>query len=97
MNPTTTRITPALKKFLKTRAHALKPVVMTGQHGLTPAVLNEINLALEHHELIKVRLIAAKREDRKTMIETILTDTAAELIQAIGHVITLYRKNPNRG
>lgn len=96
MNDKTTRITPELKKFLKTRAHTLKPVVMTGQHGLTPAVLNEINLALDHHELIKVRLNAAEREDRKAMAEAIRADTAAALIQAIGHVITLYRKNLKR-
>jgi RNA-binding protein len=96
MNVTTTRLTPALKKFLKIRAHALKPVVMTGQHGLTPAVLNEINLALDYHELIKVRLNAADREDRKAMTEAIRADTAAELIQAIGHVITLYRRNRNK-
>ena len=47
-----------LKKFLRARAHSLKPVVITGQHGVTPAVLNEINLALDHHELIKVRVNA---------------------------------------
>jgi RNA-binding protein len=97
MNEKKTRVTPELRKFLKARAHALKPVVMTGQHGLTPAVLNEINLALDHHELVKVRLNAAEREDRKAMAETIRADTAAELIQAIGHVITLYRKNLSKG
>jgi RNA-binding protein len=97
MNERTTRVTPELKKFLKARAQALKPVVMTGQHGLTPTVLNEINLALDHHELVKVRLNAAEREDRKAMAEAIRADTAAELIQAIGHVITLYRKNLSKG
>ncbi len=85
-----------LKKFLKAKAHALKPVVITGQHGITPAVLNEINLALDHHELIKVRVNAADRDDRRELIEGILRDTGAELIQAIGHVITLYRKNPDK-
>jgi RNA-binding protein len=85
-----------LKKFLKAKAHALKPVVITGQHGITPAVLNEINLALDHHELIKVRVNAADRDERTEMVEEIVRATGAELIQAIGHVITIYRKNPDK-
>ncbi len=85
-----------LKKFLKAKAHALKPVVITGHNGITPPVLNEINLALDHHELIKVRVNAADREERQIMVEGIREQTGAELIQAVGHVITLYRKNPNK-
>jgi RNA-binding protein len=85
-----------LKKFLKAKAHALKPVVITGQHGITPAVLNEISLALDHHELIKVRVNAADRDERTEMVEEIVRATGAELIQAIGHVITIYRKNPDK-
>jgi RNA-binding protein len=81
---------------MRAKAHSLKPVVITGQNGVTPAVLNEIDLALEHHELIKVRVNAADREDRKTMIQQICTDSSAELIQAIGHVVTLYRKTPKQ-
>ena len=89
------RVKTELKKFLRARAHALKPVVITGQHGVTPAVLNEINLALDHHELIKVRVNAAERDERQAMTRQICAEAGAELIQAIGHVITLYRKNPN--
>ena len=85
---------PELKKFLRAKADRLKPVVITGQHGLTPAVLNEINLALEHHELIKVRVNANDREERQAMTRQICADLSAELIQSIGHVITLYRKGP---
>lgn len=81
-----------LKKFLKAKAHALKPVVITGQHGITPNVLNEIELALDHHELIKVRVNAADREERAELVAAIMDATKAELIQAIGHVITLFRK-----
>lgn len=85
-----------LRKFLKAKAHALKPVVITGQHGITPNLLNEINLALDHHELIKVRVNAADREERGKMVEEIVRATEAELIQSIGHIITLYRKNPDK-
>lgn len=84
---------PALKKFLRAKAHSLKPVVITGQHGVTPAVLGEIDLALEHHELIKVRVNAGERLERRAMVERICAETSAELIQTIGHIVTLYRKS----
>lgn len=84
----------AQKKKLKAQAHALKPVIMIGQSGLTAAVLAEIELALNSHELIKVR-IRAEREDRKLMSDKICTDTGAALIQSIGQITVLYRLNPN--
>lgn len=83
---------PELKKILKARAHALKPVVITGQNGLSDAVMNEIDLALEHHELIKVRINASDREERSMMIGEICQRLSAEMIQSIGHIIAIYRK-----
>lgn len=83
-----------LKKFLKIRAHTLKPVILTGQRGLSEAVLLETELALDHHELIKIRLNAQDRVERKDMTDKLCQHTGAELIQAIGHVVTLYRKRP---
>ena len=50
------------KQHLKGLAHPLKPVVMLGNNGLTEGVLAEIELALEHHELIKVKIAAEARE-----------------------------------
>ena len=87
---------PELKKFLKARAHALSPVVITGQHGITPAVLTEIGVALDHHELIKIRVNAADREERREMVGEIVNATGAELIQSIGHIVALYRQNPEK-
>jgi RNA-binding protein len=87
---------PDSKKFLRAKAHALKPVVITGQAGITPALLNEIGLALDHHELIKVRVNAADREDRRDMAERICRELGAEMVQAIGHIVTLYRRNPEK-
>lgn len=85
----------AQKKILKAQAHALKPVIMIGQSGLTTAVLSEIELALNSHELIKVR-IRAEREDRKLMSDKICIETGAFLIQSIGQITVLYRLNPKK-
>ena len=85
-----------LKKQLRAKAHALKPVIITGQAGISPSVLFEINSALDHHELIKVRVNAGDREQRREMSNMICAETEADLIQSIGHIITLYRKNPDK-
>ena len=83
------------KKKLRAEAHALKPVIMIGQSGLTAAVLAEIELALECHELIKVK-IRAERDERKLISEKICSNTGAELIQTIGQIAVIYRLNPNK-
>lgn len=86
---------PIVKKKLKAEAHPLNPVVIIGQAGLTAAVINEINVALDAHELIKVR-IRAERDDRSLIRAQICTDTGAELIQSIGQIAVLYRLNPKK-
>lgn len=86
---------PVEKKKLKAQAHLLKPVVIIGQAGLTAAVINEINLALDSHELIKVK-IRAERDDRKLISAQICSDTTAELVQSIGQIAVFYRKNPGK-
>lgn len=79
------------KKALKAKAHKLKPVVIIGQHGLTDAVLQEIDVAITAHELIKVRLNAEDNTERASMIATICDKLEAEFIQKIGHVAIFYR------
>lgn len=84
-------LTSSQKQFLRQRAHHLKPVVIIGQHGLGENVLAEIDNALAHHELIKVRVNAGDREQRQSMIEQIAAQTGAEPVQQIGHVAVFYR------
>ena len=88
-------LTHPQRHHLKALAHHRKPVVIIGDHGLTPAVLHEILLALDHHELIKIRVNAEDRPAREALIATICTTTEATLVQRIGHVATLFRRNPD--
>lgn len=81
------------RKALRKIAHHRKVIVIIGQHGLTDNVMNEINNALETHELIKVRINAADRNLRNIMIETIAQQTQAEVVQRIGHVAVFYRES----
>lgn len=84
-------LTQSQKRELKKQAHHLKPVVIIGQHGLADSVMRELESTLEHHELIKIRINAADREERAQMLEQILRQTGAESIQTIGHVAVIYR------
>ena len=83
-------------RFLRAMAHSLKPVVLIGGAGLTDNVINEINQALDDHELIKVRVNADDRDDKKDMIERIARQTEAEPVQTIGHIGIFYRHNKNK-
>jgi RNA-binding protein len=85
-------LTETLKRELRGRGHSLKPVVSVGSAGLSPAVLREIDLSLEHHELMKIRISGADREARNEMIGEICHQLRADLVQAIGHIALIYRE-----
>ncbi|MEI2784083.1 MAG: ribosome assembly RNA-binding protein YhbY [Candidatus Competibacter sp.] len=86
-------LTNPQKRHLKALAHHRKPVVIVGDGGLTPAVMHEILLALDHHELIKIRVNAEDREAREAMIAAICAGSEAALVQRVGHIATLFRRN----
>ena len=79
------------KQFLKGLAHHLSPVVMLGGNGLTEGVLAEIDNALNHHELIKVKIAGADRETKQLIIDAIVRETKSSNVQTIGHSLVLYR------
>ncbi|MDP5290823.1 ribosome assembly RNA-binding protein YhbY [Oceanimonas sp. CHS3-5] len=84
------------RQYLKGLAHSLKPVVLLGQHGLTEGVLAEIDLALNHHELIKVKVAAEDRDVKKLIMDAIVRETGAIKVQTIGHILTIYRQSEQK-
>jgi len=85
------QLTERQKKFLRRHAHSLKPVVSAGDKGITPAVLAEIDNALEHHELIKVSVRIGDRDARDTAIDNLVESTGATLVSRVGHIAAFYR------
>jgi len=73
-------------------AHNLKPVLLIGDKGPSEAVIAELNRALNDHELIKVKINLGDRDDRKTIIEEIVRQSGAELVQSIGKMAVLFKK-----
>jgi RNA-binding protein len=87
-------LTPADRKMLKARAHALDPVVIVGDAGLTPGVLAEIDRSLTAHELIKVRVVGDDRDARLAMRDRIVEELSAASVQTIGKLLVFYRQRP---
>ncbi len=82
-----------LKQALKAKAHHLKPVILLGAKGLTSAVIEETNLALLTHELIKVKINGAEKADRQAITADLCQQLQAHLVQLIGNTAIVYRKN----
>ncbi|KAB2824244.1 ribosome assembly RNA-binding protein YhbY [Aliivibrio sp. S4TY2] len=84
------------KQHLKGLAHNLKPVVMMGSNGLTEAVVAEIEIALNHHELIKVKIASEDRDTKQLIVDAIIRETEAEKVQVIGKTLVLFRASEAR-
>lgn len=85
------KLTPAERSALRSEAHALNPVVIIGESGLTPSVVKEIDASLNAHGLIKVRVFGDDREARIAMYEEICAKLDAAPIQHIGKLLVLFR------
>jgi len=87
-------LSPIERRALKALAHALDPVVMIGDQGLTPGVILEIERSLKAHELIKVRASTDDREARESWLHEICLALHAAPVQHIGKMLVIWRKKP---
>ena len=91
MSESSSTLTGAQKRALKSRAQLLEAVIRIGQSGVTEAVLQSLHNALSKHELVKVRF-ADFKEERKTLAPQIAERTSSALIQQVGNVAVFFRK-----
>ena len=91
-------LSPSQKRYLRGLAHSLKPVILTGNKGVSPALLKEFSAALDQHELVKVKLgdDRDERNERKAHIAELGEGAKAELVQSIGRVACFYRRNEEK-
>ena len=78
---------------LRALAHKLRPVVTIASKGLSPTVLDELERALNDHELIKVKVAVGDRDQREAVISSVCEQSRALLVQRIGNIATLLRDN----
>ena len=92
------KLTNNQKKHLRSLAHDLRPIVMIGQHGLSDAVLAELESTMTKHELLKIKVRASGRDEKQEIVDKILNLSKAALVQVIGGVLVIYRpfdENPS--
>ena len=84
------------KKYLRGLGHALKPLVLIGDAGLSDSVRAEFESTLSHHELIKVSVRVGDRKLRDEIIRELCASSGAALVQRVGNMALLYRENPEK-
>ena len=84
-------LTGKQKNYLRGIAHNINPVVMIGGKGLTDAVMNEIEIALNQHELIKIKLPSNSKAEKVALLAQITGKSKSDPVQIIGRVGVIYR------
>ncbi|HPF72962.1 MAG: ribosome assembly RNA-binding protein YhbY [Rhodanobacteraceae bacterium] len=90
------QLTNAQTRYLRGLAHSLKPVIMVGAKGITDNLLAELDGALTHHELVKVKFAVGDRDERDAAVKQLVDASKASLVQRIGNVACLYRRHPKK-
>jgi RNA-binding protein len=81
------------KRYLRGLAHSLKPLVFVGQKGLTQPLVDAMDDALGHHELVKVKFVEYKEKEKKlALVEQIENEVSCEMVGLIGHIATFFRQ-----
>lgn len=86
----------AQKRYLRGLAHTLKPIILVGAKGVTAPLIAELNLALEQHELLKVKVAAEDRDARDAWLADLVARADASLVGRIGHTAVLYRRSKEK-
>lgn len=87
------KLTINQKKYLRGIAHGLNPMIIIGANGVTDSLMAELEITLNHHEILKIKMAAAERDDRKAIIDHIIKATGSLLVQTVGKVLVIYRQN----
>lgn len=82
------------KKAFRTIGHNLKPLVTVAGKGLSDNVIAEMDRAITDHELIKIKFAVGDRDLKKQMVQDVLEKLNMELVQQIGGIALVFRKNP---
>jgi RNA-binding protein len=88
------QLSGAQRKHLRGLAHHVKPVVHVGKNGVTDPVLQEVEEALDSHELIKVKLVDPQGR-KKELADELASRSGGTRVGLVGNIVTLYRQHPD--
>lgn len=84
-------LTGKQKRFLRAMGHSLNPVITIGKGEISDALVKETTEALEHHELVKVKILESCLLDRHEAADELAAACSADVAQVIGRTFLLYR------
>jgi RNA-binding protein len=87
---TLTPLNSKQRRYLKQLCHHLKPLMQMGKDGASPKFIKELDEQLDHHELLKIRILN-NCEWEKSAIEDALAKAEITLVQRVGHVMTVFK------
>lgn len=79
------------KRYLRARAHSYRPVFSIGKNGLTEAWLNQLDGALDNHELLKINIQQSSDVTTSELKNFIESNTNIQVVQVIGRVLVLFK------
>ncbi|AAR34639.1 MULTISPECIES: ribosome assembly RNA-binding protein YhbY [Geobacter] len=85
-------LTGKQKRHLRGLGHSLAPVITIGKGEISEALVKETDEALEHHELIKVKILESCLLDRHEAAEELASACGAEVAQVLGRTFLLFRR-----
>ena len=86
-------LTNKQKRFLRSEANQLQPLIQIGKNGLTESVVELVVEALEAKELIKVSILQNCGEDKKDIAQKLEEVEELHIVQVIGNTIVVYRES----
>ncbi|HEY3306972.1 MAG TPA: ribosome assembly RNA-binding protein YhbY [Desulfuromonadaceae bacterium] len=84
-------LTGKQKRHLRGLGHSLKAIIQIGKKEIEDALIKETDAALEHHELVKVKLLESCALHKNEAAETLAKACHAEVAQILGRTFLLYR------
>ncbi len=86
-------LTGKQKKYLKSMAHSMSPIIQVGKNGINETLVQTVNDALEARELIKISVLQNCLIEVDEVAEALSTLTRSEQVQVIGRTIVLFRQS----
>jgi RNA-binding protein len=87
-------LSPEQRREYRGIAHHLKPIIIVGDKGLTEGLQEELERALNDHELIKIKIASPDREQRQEAVDALCQASGAQLVQNIGKTAVILRRAP---
>ncbi len=89
-------MTSKQRAYLRGLANSIEAIVHVGKGGLSDAMIKQADDALTARELIKGKALETSPVSAREAAESLAASVDAQVVQVIGRVFVLYRRNPEK-